>query len=160
MSSTQLITDRQKEVEVALNRLSSIDFAGVRMKLGDPTEGQGWDEAMLSWAEQEYRRFLALTFAYPDLTIVPDKAVDVFWHQHIVDTRAYAKDTEAVFGFFLHHFPYLGTRGPADKEKLTQCYSETRALYEMHFPTNDKESSMEASSCGGGRCSSCAVRTN
>ena len=159
MNVIQSAIDRREQVEVALNRLSSVDFGGVRMKLGDPNEGQGWDETMLNWVEQEYRRFLALTYAYPDLTIVPDTTVDKFWHQHILDTRAYANDTEAVFGHFLHHFPYLGTRGPDDKERLVQCYSETQALYEMHFKT-EKESNSEASSCASGRCSSCARNSN
>jgi hypothetical protein len=156
MRGTQSVTNRRKQVTVALNRLSSINFAGVRMKLADSQEGKGWDEAMLNWAEEEYRRFLALTYAYPDLTIVPDKTVDEFWHQHILDTRAYAKDSKAVFGYFLHHFPYLGTRGPADKEKLVQSYSETKALYEMHFEDDKKKSSTEGSRCGGGSCSSCS----
>jgi hypothetical protein len=156
MRGTQSVKDRRKQVEVALNRLSSINFAGIRMKLGDSKEGKGWDETMLNSVEQEYRRFLALTYAYPDLIIVPDNTVDEFWHQHILDTRAYAKDTEAVFGYFLHHFPYLGTRGPADEEKLVQCYSETKTLYKMHFKINNKHSNAEGSRCGGGSCSRCA----
>lgn len=150
------ITNHQEFVDRALDRLSLISLAGVRMKLADPKDGRGWDEAMLDWAEQEYRRFLALNYAYPDRTIVPDKAVDAFWHQHILDTRAYAKDTMAVFGYFLHHFPYLGTRGPADEEKLVRCYADTRKLYEFHFGLSETEESSTFSNCDSESCSRCA----
>jgi hypothetical protein len=150
------ITDRQELVNSALDRLSLINLAGVRMKLADPKEGKGWDDAMLDWAEQEYRRFLALNYAYPDRTIVPDKAVDQFWHYHILDTRAYASDTTAVFGYFLHHFPYLGMRGPEDEEKLVQCYSETRVLYESYFGLNKTDESIAYSYCSSGKCSTCS----
>jgi hypothetical protein len=147
----------QELIDNALARLSSISFADVRMKLADPKEGKGWDETILDWAEQEYRRFLALNYAYPDRTIVPDETVDEFWHQHILDTRAYAHDTVAVFGYFLHHFPYLGTRGPEDEEKLVQCFSDTRDLHEAHFgrsKTNESSAFSRGSSCG--KCSRCS----
>lgn len=163
MVEVHQIANHQELIDDALDRLSTISFAGVRMKLADPEEGKGWDEIMLDWAEQEYRRFLALNYAYPDRTIVPDKAVDAFWHQHILDTRAYATDSTTVFGYFLHHFPYLGTRGPADEARLARCYSDTRELYEFHFgrsETNESSAFAESSACSdsddGGTCSSCA----
>ena len=34
--------------------------------------------------------------------------MDAFWHQHILDTVAYQRDTVQIFGYFLHHFPYFG----------------------------------------------------
>jgi len=157
MSGNENEVARQERIDQALHRLSAISFAGVRMKLADPKEGKNWDEVMLDWAEREYRRFLALNFAYPERTIVPDKAVDEFWHQHILDTRAYANDTIAVFGHFLHHFPYFGMRGPADEENLVSCYADTRNLYEVHFGHSTNEETNPVT-CGGGHCSSCSSK--
>jgi hypothetical protein len=125
------------------------------MKLADPEDGKGWDERILDQAELDYRRFLALNFAYPDRTIVPDKTVDEFWHQHILDTRAYANDTVTVFGYFLHHFPYLGTRGPEDNDNLMRCFSETKELYKFHFGT-DKSDNNRESKCDSSGCSKCS----
>ncbi len=161
MIEIKATASHQMLIDSALARLSSISFAGVRMKLADPKEGKGWDETMLDWAEQEYRRFLALNYAYPDRAIVPDEAVDEFWHQHILDTRAYANDTMAVFGYFLHHFPYLGMRGPEDEEKLVQCFSDTRDLYEVHFAqgeANENSAFSKGTHCG--RCSRCSRVVN
>jgi hypothetical protein len=65
-------------------------------------------QAELALAEQEYRRFLALHLAFPDSDIVPCKLVDTIWHQHILDTRAYHEDCDAIFGSYLHHPPISG----------------------------------------------------
>src|SRR4051794_7619512 len=81
MVGIHLIANHQELVDHALSRISMIDLSAVRMKLADPDEGKGWDDEMLDSVEREYRRFLALNYAYPDRTIVPDKAVDEFWHQ-------------------------------------------------------------------------------
>src|SRR3954471_4348768 len=93
---------------VLLDRV--LDLSNVRMKLADPEEGHGFAASELDLREQEYRRFLALHLAYPEMDVVPCKLVDGIWHQHILDTNAYARDCEAIFGRFLHHFPYFGMR--------------------------------------------------
>lgn len=153
MFAVQTEVDRQELIDRALEQISKVNLAGVRMKLGDPKEGKGWSNTLLDCVEQEYRRFLALVFAYPDYTIVPDKMIDQFWHQHILDTRAYANDTATVFGRFLHHFPYLGTRGPADELRLKQCFWETKKLYELHFGKSGSRDTYSSCSDSCSRCS-------
>lgn len=150
------IDTRQELVDEALDRLLSINFAGVRMKLADTKEGKGWDDKTLDHVEKEYRRFLALAYAYPERRIVPDRMVDEFWHQHILDTRAYADDTRAIFGHFLHHFPYLGMRGPDDEERLMQHYSESLELHRLHFGRVQPDLNSTLSSCDSSDCSRCA----
>jgi hypothetical protein len=113
--------------------LRRLDFTMVRLKLRDSEEGPGWSEEEADAAEQEYRRFLALKLAYPDREIVPNKIVDQFWHQHILDTRQYAEDCDQVFGQFLHHFPYFGMRDEADAQDLKSAFEETCRLYRQHF---------------------------
>ena len=46
--------------DAAVSLLAMLDLSMVRLKLADPLEGKGWDDAQLDLAEQEYRRFLAL----------------------------------------------------------------------------------------------------
>ena len=44
-------------------------------------------------AIEEYRRMLFLMQKYPDQPAVPSKHVDLVWHEHILDTAAYKRDT-------------------------------------------------------------------
>jgi hypothetical protein len=59
--------------------------------------------------------------------------VDTFWHYHILDTRKYAADCQAVFGQFLHHFPYSGLRGNEDAAAHEAACERMRVLYEETF---------------------------
>lgn len=119
----------------ALDRLNAIDLdlSMVRFKLANPEEGAAWTLVQLDLAEAEYRKFLALCLAYPDEAIVPCRVVDLFWHQHILDTRAYRDDCQRVFGFFYDHFPYFGLSGPEDAANLENAYERTLELYEANF---------------------------
>lgn len=114
-------------------RLAELDLSMIRMKIADPIEGKGWSEAQLDVAEQEYRRFLALHLMYPESEIVPCELVDEMWHAHILDTMAYADDCQRIFGFFLHHFPYFGLRGPDDAANLVDAYDATLERYMATF---------------------------
>lgn len=68
--------------------------------------------------------------------MVPNKIMDIFWHYHILDTRAYHKDCEAVFGHYLHHFPYFGMRGEQDAQNLKNAFYKTKELYLETFGEN------------------------
>jgi hypothetical protein len=59
--------------------------------------------------------------------------VDTFWHYHILDTLKYAEDCQAVFGYFLHHFPYMGLRGEDDLVAHERVGERMRTLYEDTF---------------------------
>lgn len=74
-----------------------------------------------------------MTQKYPDDIIVPTKEIDEVWHFHILDTLKYGKDCEDIFGKFLHHFPYLGSRGSDDAELLFKSFEKTRRLYDSEF---------------------------
>jgi hypothetical protein len=133
-----------------------LDLTMVKIKLSDPDEGLGWTAKYCERVEREYRRYLALTSAYPDEAIVPSKIVDSFWHYHILDTQAYAEDCERIFGFFLHHYPYFGMRGAADAQALGDAYDQTLRYYELHFGSvaNDLWARTGAARCPncGNRC--------
>jgi hypothetical protein len=113
--------------------IQSLDFTMIKLKLQDLEEGQGWPPERCEAVEIEYRKFLALKRTYPHREIVPNRDVDLFWHQHILDTVKYAEDCEKIFGSFLHHYPYFGMNGPDDYSDLCTAFEETRMLYRRHF---------------------------
>jgi hypothetical protein len=119
--------------EIYIADINSLDFTMIKRKLQEKEEGQGWTKPQCDEAETEYRRFLALKRNYPDKEIVPHKAVDIFWHQHILDTERYSLDCNFLFGQFLHHYPYFGMNGKKDAKNLTEAFNETKMLYKYHF---------------------------
>lgn len=148
-----LVTDLP--IDQALNAVKSIDFSMIAMKLQDHEEGAGWSAEYCARVQKEYERYLALTMTYPQRAVVPSKEVDTFWHYHILDTQAYADDCERVFGYFLHHFPYFGMRGPDDAQALGDAYDETLSLYERHFGTAPEDIWQRT---GMARCPNCGRR--
>lgn len=81
----------------------------------------------------EYRRFLSLKQWYPNQMLVPRGVALQLWQAHILDTRAYRSDCEAVFGRFIDHFPYLGAESEADQRELHFAEQLYRELYARHF---------------------------
>ncbi len=115
--------------------IASIDLEMIKMKLGEEKEGIGWTIDQIEDAEIEYKRYLHLTrhFPYPTYSVVPNKIMDTFWHYHILDTRAYHKDCNEVFGHYLHHFPYFGLRGDDDAIELKKQFEKTKEYYLQSF---------------------------
>ena len=141
--------------EQALARLDGLlDLSNIRMKLADAEEGAGLSEDQLDLMEQEYRRFLALHLAFPDMDVVPCKLVDEIWHRHILDTAAYREDCQAIFGRFLDHFPYFGMRDDQDAQALEDAYADTLERYRDAFgePPADTWISADAASCKRTAC--------
>lgn len=121
------------ELDVAMAEVGKLDLTMVTRKIMDAEEGQGWDEAYAAHVEDRYRRFLVMIRVHPAGSSVPTKDIDLFWHQHILDTRAYARDCAVFFGHFLHHFPYFGMNGAEDERNLNAAFDETKELYREAF---------------------------
>jgi len=103
------------------------------MKLMHMESGEGWSALRADAVETEYRRFLFLMKKYPDADASPTVDVDTFWHYHILDTMKYARDCEAVFGYFLHHYPYVGIGADANEGDHAAAGERMRAIYEAEF---------------------------
>jgi hypothetical protein len=116
-----------------LRAIDDLEFTAIKLKLTHADAGEGWTAEHTDAVECEYRRFLHLTGTFPNEQIMPQSDVDVFWHYHILDTMKYASDCEAVFGYFLHHFPYIGLGGADDVENNHRIGERTRQLYEQTF---------------------------
>ena len=116
-------------------RIAKIDLEMVKMKLRESKEGIDWTNEQVEAAEIEYKRYLTLClrYPYPAHSVVPNKIMDTMWHYHILDTRAYIKDCDHVFGHYFHHFPYFGLRGEEDATNLIKAFEQTKRFYESMF---------------------------
>ena len=115
--------------------IAALDLEMVKRKLAESDEGAGWTAEQCEDAEVEYKRYLMLCrkFPHPAHSIVPNKIMDTMWHYHILDTRAYCRDSDKVFGGYFHHFPYFGMRGDEDERNLRDAFGETKRHYEELF---------------------------
>lgn len=143
-----------------LPEIAELNLERIKWKLSDQDEGQGWTKELCDLAEMEYKKYLTMVKMFPELDIVPNKLMDKFWHQHILDTQAYAVDSQRIFGYFVHHYPYFGMHGTEDKQNLISAFERTKDIYRMIFGGDMQDS--DAARCKDHAChkpSSCACRT-
>lgn len=120
----------------AAERIDALDLEPIVYKLMHPHPGeQAMTLADADRRVEAYRRHLKLCAWYPDQPVVPSQLADEAWHAHILDTAKYALDSEAVFGRFMHHFPYFGLRGDDDIAAWRAAAGQTRDLHAVHFGT-------------------------
>jgi hypothetical protein len=86
------------------------------------------------------------------MVIVPPRSADQVWHTHILDTAKYAEDMLTIFGFFLHHFPYLGRRGHEDEAAWHAAYAVTCDLHEQLFGSRPPTATAGSCPSTGGAC--------
>jgi hypothetical protein len=101
----------------------------------DPELGEGWSREYADNIAAAYKRYLVMQVKYPDDAedILLAKDVDEFWHTHILQTRKYFEDCQAMFGRYLHHEPHVGEITQAVIEHRDQLAEKTRRLYELEF---------------------------
>lgn len=110
-------------------RVAQVDLALVSLKVMHPNIGYGWSAEFTERLAAEYRVFFTMHAAFPDLWLPPSKVLDLFWHEHILDTRAYFRDCDFVAGEYIHHFPYFGMRNLEDVELALAAFASERELY-------------------------------
>jgi len=113
--------------------IKELDLDAIKVKLMHKESGEGWSLEKANAVEFEYRRFLILMKQFPQEETAPLMDVDTFWHYHILDTMKYAQDCQQIFGYFLHHFPYLGLRGEDDEAAHQRVGERMKQLYEQTF---------------------------
>jgi hypothetical protein len=133
--------------------IADLDLDPIKVKLMHKESGEGWSLEKVNAVEVEYRRFLYLMKTFPNEVTAPQVEVDVFWHYHILDTMKYAADCQEAFGYFLHHFPYIGMRGEDDEQAQERAGQRMRELYEATFGAADAQQApagmaLEISWCG------------
>lgn len=143
------LLESSEALDEALGKVSNLDFSMLKRKL---REEHSWSEEYADEVDDLYRKFLALNVVYPGRKICPTGPVDEFWHAHILDTRAYAEDSDRLFGTFLHHYPYFGMRDERDREDLETAFTESRALFVRHFGIDPCSGEAQARACSPQRC--------
>jgi hypothetical protein len=133
----------KKTVEEVVASIHGMDLDPIKFKLMNAEEGCGWSREHADRMEIEYKRFLILSVKYSREFISPSKEVDKFWHAHILDTLKYAEDCNQVFGYFLHHFPYVGLRGAEDEANRAAAALSMQRLLQQEF--GDAQSSSDPS---------------
>ena len=120
-------------IDTEFSVFEALDLTAIKMKLTHAESGEGWSEHRANAVEAEYRRFLFLMKKYPDGGASPTVDVDTFWHYHILDTMKYARDCDTLFGFFLHHYPYVGMGAGANEGERQRAGERMRQIYEAEF---------------------------
>lgn len=108
-------------IEQAKLNIHNLDISKIERRL---VRVDGYSEGKAREAIAMYKQFLMLKAEYPDRHLVPPVAVDHALHAHILHTRQYARDMQAIFGGFLHHDP---------EEATGAAYEEARAFTRQAF---------------------------
>lgn len=87
----------------------------------------GWVRSDALQVSRQYRNYLFLLVKYPEKILAPSPLINLFWRQHIIDTRQYFKDCQAIFGHYLHYYPYTQCK------ELREWFVLTRRLYWEEF---------------------------
>lgn len=119
-------------LEQALALTKAWDFNLAIEKLVESKSG-GWSRTRAEKAVRDYKRYMAVTKALGGLQMVPSGDIDEIWHMHILDTRAYMADCNALFGEYLHHYPYFGMLGQENRQQWLQVQSVSTNLWEHLF---------------------------
>ena len=118
--------------EQALALTVTWDFKLAIEKLLERKSGE-WTRERAEKAVENYTRYMALTKALGGLQLVPNGDIDEIWHMHILDTRAYMADCNALFGEYLHHYPYFGMLSEENREQWTQVQDASADLWMKLF---------------------------
>lgn len=122
-----------RDTDAGIAAINAMDLSMICMKLMDQGHGEGWTHRQCAEVAEEYRRYLTLRLLFPHENIVPNLAIDTMWHYHILDTEAYYRDCQAIFGELLHHYPYFGMKGEADEKQFVSAFDRTKILYAQTF---------------------------
>jgi hypothetical protein len=127
------MTTSGKTLAQSLAAIEALDLEPIKFKAMRSGDGYGWSQEHADRTAVAYKRYLILLAKYPEMTLAPDQDTDRFWHTHILDTMKYAADCDAIFGRFIHHFPYLGLRGEEDARALDTAFAAMQKLLAEEF---------------------------
>lgn len=118
------------EVE-AKQIINEIDFTRIMTKMRMST---GRTKRQILKSVELYRHFLFLKFKYGQAyKLPPSEEIDNVWHYHILGTHQYHDDCKALFGGYLHHYPYFSIDEHSDINDLNVAFEETQRLHFDEF---------------------------
>ncbi len=140
MKFEQTVFDRAIEITNAWNFELAVE------KLIEVKNGE-WDLDRAEAALRNYKRYMAVTKALGGVQLVPNGDIDEIWHMHILDTRAYMKDCNELFGEYMHHFPYFGMLGEENRQQWLEVQSQSESLWQELFCEALYGATLEAQKC-------------
>lgn len=126
-------------LDEARNYIQNIDFSNIIWKM---EYQHGWMQDDVIETCKQYCNFLFLKKKYIHNVLIPSEDVDIFWHEHILDTKKYMHDTNFIFGSYLHHHPslkknedifFISEDGQKKSEKSLVLFEKTQSLYLNEF---------------------------
>jgi hypothetical protein len=129
------IVDPIKESNIslasALLYIEQLDLQYIINKMCSPTYPlEPWTIADATRCANAYKNFLFLQKKYFSEFLTPSKEIDEFWHNHILHTKNYFQDCQAIFGHYLHHEP---AAEEDDENKFINGFIKTKQLYLEEF---------------------------
>jgi hypothetical protein len=97
-------------------------------------DAHGWPDDEAAEAALEYRRFLWLSYLHDGPAGALHTNADKLWHNHILDTQAYAADCDRIFGRYIHHTPHYATTEEARQEAYRRGLARYEAEYGAPIP--------------------------
>ncbi len=92
-----------------------------------------WNFVRAEKAVLDYQRYMAVTKALGGVQLVPNGDIDEIWHMHVLDTRAYMQDCDALFGEYLHHYPYFGMLGEENQQQWFDVQAQSEQFWQRLF---------------------------
>lgn len=125
-------TSNTPTLDEAKQYIYSIDFSMIIDKL---VKRHKWHRTEAEETCRQYRNYLWILKKYGSdhSPLPPSEDIDEFWHHAILDTAEYFKHCGAIFGRYLHHYPYLGIDGKTNMDDLRNYFKQTQQLYTKEF---------------------------
>lgn len=122
--------------ESKVEKIKNLDLSYLEKRLLEKSKQiQTIDEAKES--VRRYKNFLILMLKYSKFKVIPTPDIDEVWHDHILHTIQYTRDTHAIFGNYLHHEPFHTQDDEKAQKDMNDENSElfymTAALYIKEF---------------------------
>ena len=127
-----MLAQNISSLDEAKTYIDSINFSMVIDKI---VSTKKWKRKDVEKICELYRHFLYITKKYHQEhdQLPPSEEIDEFWHNHILDTHKYIKDCDAIFGKYLHHYPYFGIDGKSNEQDLQNAFEKMQEIHEKEF---------------------------
>ncbi|KAK0371591.1 hypothetical protein CLIM01_11042 [Colletotrichum limetticola] len=121
-------------------RLEKIDKADYSFVLRKVSEEYNYalSDKYLKAGIENLKRYYAVALLDPLNRHAVSRAVDPFWHSHVLFTKEYLTFCKLVYGAFIHHQP-LDIEDKPEVERVGALYNFTLATYKHIFKTVDPE---------------------
>lgn len=119
-----------------LRQIDEFDYSVVTDKVNK--DMGGLTPAYLSQGVENLKRYYAIALLDPRNRHAVSKALDPFWHTHILFTSQYRDFCRGVFGHFIHHAPL----DDSDKKMVAHVeglYVHTQEVYDEVFHEVDHD---------------------